>query len=245
MRILIQIVFGLALCAPRFAAHAAEPRFPSGAVFFPTFCFNRGSFSGGTAFVVRNETPAVDLIVTAHHLFGPACGLESDLGWDEMPKVIKLVVGVGADNPATHIVATRPLRIVGAHALDDSGLDRDIAAFELDRNAERPSLVLATNPPKKGDKVWLVGEDYGKGIAELHEASVVLSSASELRYAFKNTKIELRGTSGAPVIDAGGAVVAINIGGGRSKTELVGMGNPVTSIRKHLERALKASPLQK
>lgn len=65
------------------------------------------------------------------------------------------------------------------------------------------------------------------------------SSAQELDYEFDDKAIKLAGTSGAPVINSDGEVVAINIGGTEHKGKLVGYGNPMPSIVEHLEKSLR------
>jgi S1-C subfamily serine protease len=70
-------------------------------------------------------------------------------------------------------------------------------------------------------------------------AVVRKSSDSELEYIFDDKKINLAGTSGAPVLNVAGEVVAINLGGGEEGGRFVGMGNPCNSISNLLKAAIK------
>lgn len=70
-------------------------------------------------------------------------------------------------------------------------------------------------------------------------AVVRKSTESEFEYAFEEKQINLAGTSGAPVLNTFGEVVALNIGGGEEAGRYWGMGNPCDSISSLLKAALK------
>jgi hypothetical protein len=61
--------------------------------------------------------------------------------------------------------------------------------------------------------------------------------AAELEYVYDVRKINLAGTSGAPILNAIGEIVALNIGGDDDGGRLAGFGNPCTSILKFLKSA--------
>lgn len=113
----------LLLCVGASIAWAADeaPKVPDHVVFSPTFMTGYDSFSGGTAFLCT--VPEMDgvFLLTAHHLFGAACGLEKEFTWQELPKTFVAVTGLSIKDPARHITSTRPLTIPGAHGLDNSG----------------------------------------------------------------------------------------------------------------------------
>ena len=236
MRFPFQIL--LLVCLQQAGVAATRPNPPTNTIFKPTFLTGFSSYTAGTAFVC--EFPeGQQLLLTAHHLLGSAGGFESELRWNELNQVIKLTVGISFHDTSVSLTSKRALLIDGARALDQRGLANDIAAFSVEPKSGQPTLKLAKQNPKVGDTVWLFGRQAGQSKTELLPTVVTSSVASELDYAFENKSVQLRGTSGAPVIDSEGAVVAINIGGTEHEGKLIGYGNPVASIRAHLARAIK------
>ena len=221
------------------ALSLAQPAVSKNVVFKPTFITGNDSFTAGTAFVCETVDGKQQLLLTAQHLFGTAGGFESEIPWDKLNDAVKLTVGVSMDNYEVSILSKRALLIQGAHALDDKTLANDIAAFVLDSNKSRPTLKLAKAEPKKGDRLWLYGRQRGADKLEFYPCKVVSSDSRELDYEFDSKNIKMAGTSGAPVLNADGEVVAINIGGSEQKGKLIGYGNPLLSIESHLEKALK------
>lgn len=221
------------------ALSLAQPALPKNVIFKPTFITGRESFTAGTAFVCAAKDGKRQLLVTAHHIFGTAGGFESELAWDQLNEVIKLTVGISMDDSSVHITSKKALRIRDAHALDRTGLANDIAAFELNLQANQPVLRLAKTTPKVGDRLWLYGRQRGADKLELMPCKTVGSNTQELDYEFDDKTIKLAGTSGAPVVNSDGEVVAINIGGTEQKGKLIGYGNPMPSIVGHLEKSLE------
>jgi trypsin-like peptidase len=215
----------------------AQPAPATNTVVKPTFITGRESYTAGTAFLCESPDGKRQFMLTAHHLLGAAGGFESELAWDKLNEIIRLTVGLSMDDPAIHVTSKRALPIQGAHALDRGGLAYDLAAFELDYDRNRPVLKLAKTAPKTGDHLWLYGRQRGGEKLELLPCTVVASSALELDYEFDSRAIRLAGTSGAPVLNAEGQVVGINIGGGEQQGKLIGYANPLPSIVSHLQKA--------
>ena len=213
------------------------PKVPTDAVVKPTFMSGYDSFSGGTAFVC--EVPGHDglLLLTAHHLFGSACGLDHEYTWEEMPTAWPAVTGLSIDDPARYVTSAAPLAIPGAHALDDKSYDKDLAAYRVPAENKLPSLRLATAQPKVHETVFLYARQRGEAKLRFFRATVFPSGNSEFMYLFDDSDINLAGTSGAPVLNASGEVVAINIGGTKAADRLFGFGNSCLSIAKLLARA--------
>jgi len=124
-------VLRLLFCGAAIAAFAAEtpPKVPDHVVLKPTFMTGYDSFSGGTAFVC--QVPDFDgmLILTAHHLFGSACGLAREFTWQELPKTFVAVTGLSMSDPTRYVTSVKPLTIPGAHGLDGSGYHNDLAGY--------------------------------------------------------------------------------------------------------------------
>ena len=218
---------------------ASDPNPPTNTVFRPTFQTVATSFSAGTAFVCEFPESGQHLLLTAHHLFGPDGGLESETDWKQLNQVVTLTVAASLHDPKVRLISKQALLIPGAHALSDKGLNNDIAAFKLDPDSSRPSLKLAMILPKVGERVWLFCQQAGKDNVELVSATVTRSDFKELDYKIERKDFELRATSGAPVLNSEGLVVAVNIGGFQNGSRLIGCGNPSTSVIAHLQQALK------
>jgi hypothetical protein len=182
------------------------------------------------------------LLLTAQHLLGPAGGFPADLPWDSLNETIKVAKAVSMDDPGVSVTSKRAILIKGAHKLDKTGMANDIAVFELDSSNNLPALRLSQTSPASGDRVWLYGRQRNSQVVELFPATVVRSDSQELRFVFDLNDIRLPGTSGAPVLNSAGEVVAINIGGVERAGKLMGYGNPVLSVRNHLHEALDGTP---
>lgn len=218
---------------------AAQPTPPKNCIFKPTFITGHESFTAGTAFVCVTPDGQAEVLLTAHHLLGSAGGFPAELEWDKINDFVRLTVGLSMDDPSIHIVSSSALRIPGAHALSKEGLANDIAAFKLDQDSTRAHLKLAITAPKSGDKLWLYGRQRGSDNLELMPCRARASTELELDYEFTSNDIKLPGTSGAPVLNDKGQVVAINIGGVEHEGKLVGYGNPLASIVAHLNEVGK------
>lgn len=236
-RLALTLLFATASGQQVCGAEPAAPVVPAHVVLKPTFMSGYDSFSGGTAFLCRVPGREKPLLLTAHHLFGPACGLERDLTWQEAPQTYLAVTGLSIADPTVTVTSTRPLVIPGARGSDDNGYAEDVAAYETSLPSIRATLSLATTPPKEGDWVFLHGRQRGKTELEMLPAQVIASAAAELVYRFKATKVALAGTSGAPVLNSQGEVVAINVGGGEQDGATLGMGNPAASVHRLLSKA--------
>ena len=60
-----------------------------------------------------------------------------------------------------------------------------------------------------------------------------------LVYEFKDRSLNLAATSGAPILNAAGEVVAINVASDAIPGRLFGVGNPVERFRPHLIESAK------
>src|SRR5262245_37543781 len=87
--------------APPPAPAEPEPKQPPTiaphSVLRPVFATTEGEIPAGTAFVVRWDNGS-NLLLTAHHLFGPMGGMSRDIAAAELPKVVKSVRAASADD---------------------------------------------------------------------------------------------------------------------------------------------------
>jgi len=113
---------------------------------------------------------------------------------------------------------------------------RDIAAFVVDHAARVSPAPLADRLPGVGEPIWLVVKPEGGPRQRTIAATVV--EQTEATFIFRyldDTAAMPRFTSGAPLVNRAGEVVAINVGFGTLDGRSFGHGNHVDSIRRHLE----------
>jgi hypothetical protein len=234
--VLLPILIGLG------ARLYADPVPVKNVVFKPTFETASKPYPAGTAFLCEYPGRKSIVLMTAHHLFGPAGGFPAEIPWDHLNEAIKQTTAVSVDDPGVRVSSKRAILIEGAHASDKTEMQNDIAIFELDSTNVMSALRLAEKSPAPGDRVWLYARQRGGTALELLPAMVVSSTRRELLFGFDQADVHLAGTSGAPVLDADGEVVAINLGGYARGGRRMGFGNPMLSIRYHLQKALKDKP---
>lgn len=223
-------------------AHAqqSQPDTAARSICRPQFIVDGDALSAGTGFVVEQPGPgAAPLLVTALHLFGPSGGLEADVPWADMARRVRLdrcrSLADGKDwrgGAALTIPDTVPL--------GDDLPYRDIAAFRPDPGsvASVPRLKLAEQPPRLGATVWLVAEVIGAPpTRRLHRAIVTYAGSDALQYRFDDVDLQIRATSGAPVVDAAGRVVGVHLGGGMDGGDKLGIANSLSTVTAALRRA--------
>lgn len=211
------------------AKNVPAPQLPERAVFRPAFVTTVGEFSAGTAFVVRAPQSGQTLIITAYHLFGEAGGLPQQVPAAQLPQFVQRVSLEDCWRPGEVVATGGPaVSIPQAAPLGEPSPVGDVAAFVLLDASGVHVFELATAPPQPGDPVWLAAESLNRPGVRLHRASFSASDAQTCQYVFDD-QLELRATSGAPVLNAQGQVVAINLGGGQLM-KVFGIGNPVRNF---------------
>jgi hypothetical protein len=113
--------------------------------------------------------------------------------------------------------------------------DLDVAAFEWSSQTLVPTLQLAECVPPVGAVVWVPMREKD-GALSIREAVVVHASERVFVYRYLSPKPLPANTSGAPVLDHTGRVVAINSGAGVLDGTLFGHGSHVGNVRRHLMR---------
>lgn len=228
----------LSSCGPRGSDVPLEGAIAAqAAVCRPELTVNNETYEAGTAFVVDGGSRP--LLVTAQHLFGEMGGLNEEIRWQDMPARATSVrcrqlkgSGVWTTGAA--------LAITGAHPVSATSTAefKDIAVFPLTaQNATLPRLTLAESEPATGSKIWLVAQvKGGKPLMLLHRATVVGHEQGALIYKFDDKEIELQATSGAPVVDAAGKLVGINLAGTTEEgsTDVQGVADSLDVVRKAL-----------
>jgi hypothetical protein len=206
------------------------------AILRPTFMVDATPLSAGTAFLIQPKGHSA-VLVTAHHLFGPAGGLARDLSWQELPRMVRSFQATSIDDDSVTVIGGPPLAVDGAESVSDRRVGGDLAIFPITKLGAAHALQLADGAPKVGDRVALLAELHGTTRSR-HGATIVEVGADYLAYTFDD-QLELRGSSGAPVVDAAERVVAINVSGGLlTDGRLVGIGNSIVAFGPAIQRAL-------
>lgn len=105
----------------------------------------------------------------------------------------------------------------------------DLSVFRAPAELAAHALELAADEPAGGARVWLLARLVGGAAPDvyLHPAHVRVATDKILGYEFENNQLNLTATSGAPVVNAQGKIVALNLGGGFSGGKLNVFGNPI------------------
>lgn len=210
--------------------HGIPPIMRPGFLFRPTFETTHGAVDAGTAFAARASASSRPVVLSALHLFGPAGGLDSDIPAERVPTVwTGLSVSDCVTGQPRGRFEGRPIPLVGARPLPQSSSQGDVVAFQLNSAAGLQPLQIASSAPKAGAAVWLLAEALNRR-GMTHAAHVVGIDDGWLLYRFDDYDLNLQATSGAPVVDNSGRVVAINAGGGREDGNNIGVGTPVSKF---------------
>ena len=205
-------------------------------MFKPTFLTGYDSLTAGTGFVIRSGNEFI--FITAHHLFGPAAGLERDLTPAEAKEFASALAASSMQQHELLLTSAEMLLIPSAKACDEKDAGHDIAAFRL-KSYRGPSLIVSGTAPKLGDKVYLLARPRGEEKLRLIAGEIRRFSTDEMEYFYSESGFNFAGTSGAPVLNEAGEVVGMNLGGGEFKGRPFGFANPAVSFLPLVIGALK------
>jgi hypothetical protein len=220
------------------------PSVPDRFVLNPTMHVEGGTFSAGRAFAVRHPDVARPVILTCLHLFGTAGGYPSEIESEELPRIIKKVTFSEAFTRSKVSPAGTGFIVIPSAArtgvVSKAG---DIVAIWGSPQANVVTRPLVASSLASGEPVWLASPLIGgTGLPRAHRATVMGMTQNVIRFAYDDAALELRATSGAPILNAQGEVVAINLGGGMHNGKLVGFANPASVFVPELLAACKRNP---
>jgi hypothetical protein len=223
------------------------PNVPNRFVVRPEFRSASDSFLGSLAFVVTYERQRAPLMLTALHVMdelikskGVNCSVHNQFYTGrELPSLISEVrlYDAFADRWVfAHLGDASAMLVLPDARLGDEApfSDRDIAAFRAEDSAAIVPVRLATCAPAVGEDIWLVTNSYKGANKRVIGAVVVESTERTLVFCYRSRANVPSGTSGAPLINAQGEIIGINIGRGLLDNHQLGHGHHVTSIRRHL-----------
>ena len=195
----------------------------------PTFTVDGVKRSSGTGFLLETlEGRRRTYLFTAQHLFSV---VPAEMG--------EHVTHAECKTPTGSRVFTTgaAIPIAGAHPVGPPSELKDVAVFRVIGHS--PGLPLATRDVAPGDTVWLLAKPAsGRELGTLLHRALVLRTEGFLAYRFDDQSLGPDQTSGAAVINVQGEVVGLNVGYTRSKGELIGVGDRLST----LAAAVKALP---
>jgi len=201
-----------------------------GTLFRPRFGTSEGEVYAGTAFAAKLPGKSQTLILTALHLFGPAGGLKTEIEADKLAKAWnKLIVEDCKTDNYFGEIRMQPLNLSGARPHPQKSELGDIAACTVTDPTAIEALPLSPRIPSNGERVWLVSKLRGsRGL--MHPATVERRENGWLLYSFTDRNIDIQSTSGAPIVDQKGKVVAVSTSSTQKDGKTIGCGTPVLNF---------------
>ena len=199
----------------------------TGMLFRPRFGTSEGEARAGTAFAAKLTGSSETLIISALHLFGPAGGLKTNIQAEKLATVWKrLVVEDCKSQNYFGEIRMQPIELGAARPHPEKSDLGDIAVCKVTDATDIEALPLSQRVPANGERVWLVSKVAGSG-SLMHPATIQRLHEGWLHYSFDDDSINLQATSGAPIVDYTGSVVAVNASSTKKGGKTIGSGTPV------------------
>ncbi len=203
-------------------------------IYRPTFELKSEVAKAGIAFLIEENNKVY--VVSAQHLIGFAGGLTKDYRGEEMKANFKAVKLEPIQLGFSSLVSKEVISIPGAKAMEGDNFTTDVFIAPITGKVDSTPFSLSKYRPSVGDKVFLFAP-VGLEKEMYHPAVVVSSEEYELGYLFDNKSINLRATSGAPVLNLNHQVVGINLAGGEvPEMGVIGWSNPGMTVRKYIKK---------
>jgi len=116
---------------------------------------------------------------------------------------------------------------------EEPNSSNDIAVFQLENLGQLNPGTLAKNIPQVGENIWLAYIDLSRE-KKLFSGVVVEVTKDVFIYRLKKSGMIFKGSSGSPILNKFGEIVAIHCGSGRYSGCEFGHGNHVENIRRHI-----------
>ncbi len=206
-----------------------------GQLFRPVFSREDGNAIVGTAFLAKVPERDGTLIVTACQLLDSIGGRVQEPATNRFADTMQLLTLRDClTSEAVKNLRLDPIAIGKTASFPNVSRHGDVLVSQI--AGIEPSgapWVLSPYIPQRGDRVWLVAQVH-HGQSLIHPAVVISIESDWIVYAFDNPDLELQATSGAPVVDESGKVIAIQVGGGSESGEKIGIGSPVEKFFDYL-----------
>jgi hypothetical protein len=162
--------------------------------------------SGASAFLVKTRDRRT-LAATARHLIGENGGVQPEISIAALNDAIRSWRMHPRTLPDDSVMAEK----VGCGGLDDENLDWLILTIKnTDKVLPATPLMLRAQPAQIGEKVYLVGCPYVEKACKqnVYPGKVTSRAGDRFRYDI-DPPVDIRGFSGAPIIDRNGHVVGV------------------------------------
>ncbi len=162
---------------------------------------------GASAFLVKTRDGRT-LAATAKHLIGANGGVQPEIPIAGLNGVIRTWRMYPRTLPDQFVAAEK----IGAEGLDNDDLDWLILSLKGTTGKALPAtpLHLRPQPVHVGETVYLVGCPYVEERCKQNVYSGKVTTRSESRFRYDiDPPVDIRGFSGAPVVDRNGHVVGV------------------------------------
>ncbi len=209
-------------------------------VFRPMFTIGSKRLRAGHIFCSKLDELDGSFLFTAMHLFGPSGGLPVDLAPEQIANQFReLHLGDVFRPWKTRKVRVTPIVLKPLSAKYSKLEFGDIFVFRGKEQKVCSPVPMSRRAPRKGEYVWMAAGVIGNRKRLFHRG-VVASSKGGILYYYFDDKFKLRATSGAPLLNSNGEIVAVNFGGNSSDDGTYGIGFSIQRIRKAIYRKYKA-----